>query len=115
MKHLFNVLIFLAVANFSIAQEAPKSIAEKLSGESDSRVQIGGYAQIDFNQPLKENEMSNGTMDVHRLVLLFGYRFNERTNFVTEIEMEHVKEVFVEQAYLNYEIKPWLNFRGGLM
>ena len=115
MKHLFNVLIFLAVANFSIAQEAPKSIAEKLSGESDSRVQIGGYAQIDFNQPLKENEMSNGTLDVHRLVLLFGYRFNERTNFVTEIEMEHVKEVFVEQAYLNYEIKPWLNFRGGLM
>jgi hypothetical protein len=49
------------------------------------------------------------------MVLLFGYRFNERTNFVTEIELEHVKEVYVEQAFMNYKILPWLNFRGGLM
>jgi hypothetical protein len=47
--------------------------------------------------------------------LLFGYKFNERTNFVTEIEFEHVNEAYVEQAFLNYKINKWLNFRGGLM
>ncbi len=54
-------------------------------------------------------------MDIHRLVMLFAYRFNDRTQFVTEVEYEHVKEVYVEQAFLNYRINPWLNFRGGLL
>jgi hypothetical protein len=49
------------------------------------------------------------------MVLLFGYKFDDRTTFITEIELEHVKEVFVEQAFVNYRIKPWLNLRGGLM
>ncbi len=88
--------------------------AEKLLA-TDSELSIGGYAQIDFNQPIKENQYSNSRLDVHRLVLLFGYRFGEKTNFVTELEIEHVKEVFVEQAFINHELLPWLNFRGGLM
>ncbi len=88
--------------------------AEKLL-QSESRLSIGGYAQIDYNQPVKDNKYSNAKLDVHRLVLLFGYRFSEKTNFVTEIELEHVKEVYVEQAFLNHEFLPWLNFRGGLM
>ena len=28
------------------------------------------------------------------MVLLFAYNFNEKTSFVTEVELEHVKEVF---------------------
>ena len=35
--------------------------------------------------------------------------------FITEIEVEHVKEVYVEQAFLNYRVNDWLNIRGGLM
>jgi len=82
---------------------------------SPEKLTIGGYAQIDYNQPLSSGEINNGLMDVHRLVLLFGYKFSDRASFVTEIEMEHVKELYVEQAYLNYEILPWLSFRSGLM
>ena len=76
---------------------------------------LGGYAQIDYNQPISSGSYNNGVLDVHRLVLLFGYKFNERTKFITEVEFEHVREVFVEQAFLQYEITSWLNFRGGLM
>ncbi|MCF6331959.1 MAG: hypothetical protein L3J11_01635 [Draconibacterium sp.] len=115
MKKIFTILFIIANAVFVKAQNASQNTMNKASGDTGSKVQIGGYAQIDFNQPVKKDQMSNGTLDVHRMVLLFAYRFNERTNFVTEIELEHVKEVFVEQAFLNYEIKPWLNFRGGLM
>jgi len=70
---------------------------------------------LDFNQPVVEGERSNSTLDVHRLVLLFGYRFGDKTSFVSEIELEHVSEVYVEQAFLNHEFLPWLNLRGGLM
>jgi hypothetical protein len=72
---------------------------------------VGGYGEITYNQP----EGKNGELDVQRLVLLFGYKFNDRTQFVTEIEFEHVEEVFVEQAFLNYSLNDNINLRGGLM
>jgi hypothetical protein len=83
--------------------------------EEEERLTIGGYAQIDYNQVLEKGAYKAGVMDVHRMVLMFGYKFNERTQFVSEVELEHVKEVYVEQAFLQYEILPWLKFRGGLM
>ena len=82
---------------------------------SDKKLTIGGYGQIDFNQPINNDNISNGKLDVHRMVLLFGYRFNDRLSFVSEIEFEHVKEVYVEQAFLDYSINSYVNIRGGLM
>ncbi len=83
--------------------------------QEEDRLTIGGYAQIDYNQPLGGGIYNEGGLDVHRMVLMFGYKFNEKTQFVSEVEFEHVKEVYVEQAFLQYEILPWLKFRGGLM
>ncbi len=115
MKKFFITLFVFMSALYGYGQDAPQNTADKILNSSDSKVQIGGYAQIDYNQPVKNGVASNGKLDVHRLVLMFGYRFNDRVNFVTEIELEHVKEVYVEQAFLNYNILPWLDFRGGLM
>lgn len=120
MKKLNKTILLLAflVSGYAvIAQDKQKetyNAAESLL-QSDSKLSIGGYAQMDFNQPFVEGERSNSTLDIHRLVLLFGYRFGEKTSFVSEIELEHVSEVYVEQAFLNHEFLPWLNFRGGLM
>jgi len=82
---------------------------------SNKGLTIGGYGEIHFNQPLSSDIRSNGTLDVHRVVLLVGYNFNERTQFVSEIEYEHVSEVYVEQAFLQYKLNNWMNLRGGLM
>ena len=82
-----------------------------LNGTLSKGVTVGGYAQIDYNQP----EGKNGNLDVHRMVMLLGYKFNDKVQFITEIEYEHVKEVFVEQAFLSYGINDNLNIRGGLM
>lgn len=82
---------------------------------SDGRLTIGGYAQIDYNQPFGSDTRYNGELDIHRLVMLFGYNFSERTSFVTEIEFEHVTEVYIEQAFLQHRITDGINFRGGLM
>ncbi len=82
-----------------------------LSGTYASAVTMGAYGEMLYNQP----EGDNGELDVQRLVLLMGYRFNDKTQFVTEIEMEHVEEIFVEQAFVNYNVANNVNLRGGLM
>jgi hypothetical protein len=47
--------------------------------------------------------------------MLFGYKFDDKIQFVTEIEFEHVQEVYVEQAFINYNLANNVNLRGGLM
>ncbi|MDB4264412.1 hypothetical protein N9858_06275, partial [Flavobacteriaceae bacterium] len=69
------------------------------------------YGEVLYNKP----ENLNAEIDIQRLVLLFGYKFDERVQFVTEIEFEHVKEVYVEQAFVNYNLTQGLNIRAGLM
>jgi hypothetical protein len=82
-----------------------------LSGNYGKAVTVGAYGEITYNQP----ESQNGELDVQRLVLLFGYRFNDKTQFVTELEVEHVEEIFVEQAFVNYSVGDNISLRGGLM
>ena len=131
MKSLYIILIFslLNFANLSAQQTtlnqsttAADSLAQSLQINGYQRilsnlsgipqgVTIGGYGEVLYNQP---NNL-NGELDVQRLVMLFGYKFDERVQFVTEIEYEHVKEVYIEQAFVNYSIANAVNIRAGLM
>lgn len=81
----------------------------------NSKLLVGGYGEVHYNQPLSGDTYNNGKLDVHRVVMLLGYNFNEKTQFISEIEYEHVKEVYVEQAFLQYKLNNGINFRGGLM
>lgn len=131
MKNLYLIATFsiLSFLNLSAQQTitnqnttAADSLAQSLQINGYQRilsnlsgipqgVTIGGYGEILYNQP---NNL-NGELDVQRLVMLFGYKFDERVQFVTEIEYEHVKEVYVEQAFVNYSIANAVNIRAGLM
>ena len=121
MKKLLALIITLS-ASVAYAQTVPDSLytnpqnqqnaAQRiLSGNINTGVTVGGYGEITYNQP----EADNGELDVQRLVLLFGYKFNDKVQFVTEVELEHVEEVFVEQAFLQYSLNDNVNLRGGLM
>jgi len=99
-------LLFCITPGFVFSQNA----AEILMNKGDGLV-IGGYGEIHLNV----NEDANNKVDVHRLVTLLGYNFNDKVRFVSEIEFEHVKEVYVEQAFLSYSIRDNLNLRAGLM
>ena len=46
-----------------------------------------------------DNIHNNGKLDVHRMVTFLGYNFNDKTSFVSEIEFEHVVELYVEQTF----------------
>ena len=121
MKKL-SLLFSILVASIVSAQTLQDSItfdpqkqlnaAQRiLSGNYGKAVTVGAYGELTYNQP----EALNGELDVQRLVLLFGYKFNDKTQFVTEVEFEHVEEVFIEQAFINYNVAPNVNLRGGLM
>ena len=106
MKKIFYILAILIIATTAIKAQNNDSImqyqntAQRLLSQNKGFT-IGGYGQIDYNQPISSSEFNNGTLDIHRLVLLFGYNFNDRLKFVSEVEYEHVKEVYVEQALCN--------------
>ncbi len=115
LRILLNILLLFITINLIAQQIDPsQNTADRLLGGSGN-LNIGGYADIDYNQPLGDNQYHNGKLDIHRLVLLFGYKFDKRASFVTEIEFEHVKEVFIEQAFVNYRFNQYFNIRAGLL
>jgi hypothetical protein len=89
--------------------------AQTLINNNDGKFRMAGYGEINYNKDYIANTYSNANLDIQRLVLLFGYNFNEKTSFVTEIEYEHVTEVYVEQAFVNHTINTAFNLRGGLL
>ncbi|MDA3910474.1 MAG: hypothetical protein PF448_03845 [Bacteroidales bacterium] len=81
----------------------------------DNKLLVGGYGEVHYNQLLDPSVYNNGKLDVHRVVMLFGYNFTDKTQFITELEFEHVKEVYVEQAFLQHKLNDYINLRAGLM
>lgn len=119
MKKILTIVLLFAVSQLW-AQDEDKSSdiytnsADQLLAK-DSKLMIGGYGEVHYNQALESGTHNNGSLDVHRMVMLFGYNFNSKTQFITELEFEHVKEVYVEQAFLQYKLNSSINFRGGLL
>ena len=111
---LLMVAIFISTA--ALAQDTKldslRVVNRVLNYNNKSKLTIGGYVQIDYNEP---DGSTPGKLDVHRLVMLFGYKFTDKVSFLTEIEFEHVKEVYVEQAFVNYNVNNNFNIKGGLM
>lgn len=114
MKNITILFALIVGSNlFSQNLQNQQNTAQRiLSGNINTKgVTVGGYGEITYNRPSGKN----AELDVQRLVLLFGYKFDDRTQFVTEIEFEHVKEVYVEQAFLQYSLNDQVNLRAGLM
>ena len=111
----FNSIILILLATFVCAQDQYNSASTQLNNllSSERGLSIGGYGEITYNN--LEGKSDPAEIDVQRLVILFAYKFDDRTSFVTEIEYEHVKEVYVEQAFINYVLADGVNLRGGLM
>jgi hypothetical protein len=80
---------------------------------------LSGYMDFHLNKPEHEDPV----LDFHRFVLLFNHSFTDRLRFVGELELEHAfvsglepsGEVELEQAYLDFRVKPAINFRAGML
>lgn len=119
MRQLVGILFFMFMVFSLQAQQTEstnlyKNSAEKIL-DSNGKLMIGGYGEVHYNQPFSAETRSNGTLDVHRMVLMVGYNFNSKTQFVSEIEFEHVSEVYIEQAFLQHKVNNLINLRAGLL
>jgi hypothetical protein len=89
------------------------------SEPGETRLPVSGYMDFHFNKP----EGEPAQLDFHRFVLLFGHSFSSRIKFWSELELEHALvegreekgELELEQAYLDFLIKPYFNFRSGML
>jgi hypothetical protein len=82
---------------------------------SDSKLTIGGYGEVHYNQILNKQTRDNAVLDAHRMVLFFGYNFSKKTQFVTEIEMEYANEIWVEQMFLQHKLNDYVNLKAGML
>ncbi|MBE0423666.1 MAG: hypothetical protein IBX66_06975, partial [Lutibacter sp.] len=111
MKNI-RLLTALLIGFIGFAQENSNESTQNLGTKISEGVSIGGYAQIDYNEP---DGSAPGKLDVHRMVMFLGYKFNDKVSFMSEIEYEHVSELYVEQAYLKYKANENFNVLAGLM
>lgn len=87
-----------------------------------NRVHIGGYGEMHYNS-LTANDEDKRQLDLHRMVLFFGYDFSDNVRFVSEFEVEHTLvsggsehgAVEIEQAYVELDVFNDAQFRTGVM
>jgi hypothetical protein len=107
-----------------VTRERATSLGLGLSAASVYRktrgVSIAGYGEMlyeNFDGTDQGGTARNQgtTVDFLRAVVYFGYRFNDKFLFNSEIEIEHVNEIFLEFAHIDYIAHPALTLRGGLV
>ena len=86
-------------------------------------VSIGGYGEVlyqNFDSRLEDGSPNSKSdvLDYLRAIVYFGYKFNDRFVFNSEIEFEHAStdkngSVSVEFAYVDYLWKEPINLRAG--
>tara|TARA_R110000868_G_scaffold64597_1_gene194025 strand:- start:9707 stop:10888 length:1182 start_codon:yes stop_codon:yes gene_type:complete len=95
----------------------------KMGGGSSwtDRISLGGYGEMTYTNNRSENESgakvggANPQVDALRHVLYVGYKFSDRWSMLSEIEIEHADEIYLEFAQLDYNFSKALNFRAGLL
>lgn len=107
--------------------DAVEQVADSSSSGSGGkswadRTQIGGYAELHYNNLTGHGGASDkDEVDLHRFVLFFGHEFTDRIRFFSEIEIEHALsgdgkpgEVEVEQAWLDFDLTENHTARAGV-
>ena len=87
-------------------------------GDSSSKFSFGGYGEVTYRNFASDTDGGapsglTDELDLHRVVMYFGYEFDDTWSFNSEIEYEHSDELSVEFAQIDGRFTDALNFRGG--
>ena len=107
-------------ATAAAAPVAPVSAAPSaIAPAEEPRLSWFGYGELNYSRP--GGASADTSFDVARYVLGAGYRFDAKTRFVSELEVEHTVasasdagEVEVEQAYIERQLGDGIYAKGGL-
>ncbi len=83
-------------------------------------VSLAGYGEVLYENYAAQAEdgVTSGPVDrfdALRAILYVGYKFNDRLLFNSEIEVEHADEIFLEFAYIDYQVADAWGIRAGLL
>ena len=121
MKKTISLLSILIMTCMTTRAQEPDTTGSEyinsagLMLNEKNGLNIGGYGEVHFNQPFTKGQKNLSTLDVHRLVMFLGYNFSSKTQFVSEIEFEYAKELWVEQAFIQHRLNRYINLRAGLL
>lgn len=120
MKRAILLLsVTLGLSNWSDGQilldSTLNSSTKKILLSAPNSFAIGSYGEAHFNQPIVDGQISNGEADLHRIVLFMGYKFKKNFQFFSEVEFEHIHELSVEQAFINYRFSSAFNLKAGVI
>lgn len=103
-------------AGQAVAQPAPAPAARP-GGEG--ALSFFGYGELGYTRPRRDPASAVAT--ARRGVFGFGYRFDERTRFAAELELENAVvsagdkgEIAFEQLYVEHDLTPSLSAKAGL-
>ncbi len=88
-------------------------------GQGDNELRWGMYGELHYNNP--QSKTDNDQLDLHRLVFMAEYTFDDKISFFSEIEIEHAfvndgqGELEVEQAYLDFAMNDSTHVRAGVL
>lgn len=101
-----------------LAQQSQQSVPSGGGGLSD-KLSLWGYGEIYYARPFHATQ--NTVADLARGVFGIGYRFDDRTVFNSEYEVEHAVssaedpgEFEIEQFYIDHQLTPHATLRAGL-
>jgi hypothetical protein len=108
----------LAALQAELAQMKVQPVSQPVS-EPTRGPEFFGYGEVNVSSPRKNSAAT--VADVGRFVFGIGYRFDDRTRLVTELEIEHAissaddpGEVEVEQVYVERDLGSGVFARAGL-
>jgi Phosphate-selective porin O and P len=113
-----------AVQQQSAAGSAPQGsaavgAAPAVGSGISENLSLWGYGEVYYTHPT--HVPGDTQFDLARAVFGIGYRFDDRTVFNSEFEVEHSVasaddkgEFEVEQFYVDHQITPWASVKGGL-
>lgn len=98
------------------------ALADQIEGMKtqgmSSKLSIGGYGEIVYKKTEEGEKDTVGgdpVFDNKRFILYVGYEFSPKWKLVSEIEVEHANEIYMEQAYLEYAQSDKLFYRVGTL
>ncbi|MDH5465427.1 MAG: hypothetical protein OEW60_07320, partial [Thiovulaceae bacterium] len=74
------------------------------------KLAIGGYGHTDYVNSI---DKKSAELDNYRVIMYMGYKFTDNIIFQSEIEFEHVNQLAVEFAAIDFLVIKELNFRAG--
>ncbi len=75
------------------------------------RIKVGGYFDLEF----RDQGDAKKRFRAHRFVPLFEGQVSEKIRFQAEVEIEDGGDLDIEFAHVDWELRPWLALRTGII